>query len=146
MSELEKQPVRTPSTLVGALDGVRVIELGMLIAGPFAGRLLADMGAEVIKIEARDKPDPMRNWGHATYQGPSLWWSIQSRNKKCITLNLRHPRGQKLLLDLVALSDVVVENFRPGTLERWNLGHDAMSRANERIILARISGWTDWAL
>jgi formyl-CoA transferase len=125
----------------GALAGVRVLELGMLLAGPFAGRLLGDMGAEVIKVEAPGKPDPMRDWGQERYRDRSLWWPVQSRNKKCITLNLRTVRGQELLLDLVRRSDVVIENFRPGTLEGWNLGYDRLSEANPGIVLARISGY-----
>ncbi|HET8813239.1 MAG TPA: CoA transferase [Gaiella sp.] len=125
----------------GPLSGMRVIELGMLLAGPFAGRLLGDMGAEVVKIEAPGQPDPLRDWGQARYEGRSLWWPVQSRNKKCITLNLRESRGQELLLELVRVSDVVTENFRPGTLERWNLGYEQLSAANPGIVLARISGY-----
>ena len=125
----------------GPLAGVRVIELGMLLAGPFAGRLLGDMGADVIKIEPPGKPDPLRDWGHARYRDRSLWWPVQSRNKKCITLNLREPRGQELLLDLVRVADVITENFRPGTLERWNLGYERLSDVNPGIVLARISGY-----
>jgi formyl-CoA transferase len=125
----------------GPLAGVRLIELGQLLAGPFTGRLLGDLGAEIIKIEAPGQPDAIRDWGKAKYEGRSLWWPVQSRNKKCITLNLRHERGQELLLELVKLADVVTENFRPGTLEKWNLGFDRLSAANPRIILARISGY-----
>jgi formyl-CoA transferase len=125
----------------GALAGVRVIELGQLLAGPFTGRLLGDMGADIIKIEPPGQPDPMRDWGHARYEDRSLWWPVLSRNKKCITLNLRTERGQELLLELVAQCDVVVENFRPGTLERWNLGFERMREVNEGIILARVSGY-----
>jgi crotonobetainyl-CoA:carnitine CoA-transferase CaiB-like acyl-CoA transferase len=125
----------------GALAGVRMIELGTLLAGPFAGRLLGDLGAEVIKVEAPGNPDPLRDWGHARYEGSSLWWPVQSRNKKCITLNLREPRGQELLLELVRRADVLTENFRPGTLERWNLGYDKLSVANPGLVLARISGY-----
>ena len=120
---------------------MRMIELGTLLAGPFAGRLLGDMGAEVVKVEAPGQPDPLREWGHARYEGRSLWWPVQSRNKKCITLNLRERRGQELLLELVRVSDVVTENFRPGTLERWNLGYDRLSAANPGVVLARISGY-----
>lgn len=126
---------------IGPLTGVRVLELGVLIAGPFAGRLLADMGAEVIKIEAPDKPDPLRQWGHATYKDHSLWWPVQSRNKKLITLDLRKKKGQDTMLELVKRSDVVLENFRPGTLENWNLGYDQLRQANRDIILARVSGY-----
>ena len=125
----------------GPLAGMRMIELGTLLAGPFAGRLLGDMGAEVVKVEAPGQPDPLRDWGHARYEGRSLWWPVQSRNKKCITLNLRERRGQELLLDLVRSADVVTENFRPGTLERWNLGYDRLSAANPGVVLARISGY-----
>src|SRR4029079_1180788 len=125
----------------GPLAGLRVIELGTLLAGPFAGRLLGDLGAEVIKVEAPGNPDPLRDWGHARYEGRSLWWPVQSRNKKCITLNLREPRGQELLLELIRRADVLTENFRPGTLERWNLGYDKLSAANPGLVLARISGY-----
>jgi formyl-CoA transferase len=135
------EPVTERGATHGPLTGMRMIELGTLLAGPFAGRLLGDMGAEVLKVEAPGKPDPLRDWGHARYEGRSLWWPVQSRNKKCITLNLREPRGQELLLELVRVADVVTENFRPGTLERWNLGYDRLSEANPGIVLARISGY-----
>lgn len=125
----------------GPLAGVRVIELGQLLAGPFTGRLLGDMGADVIKVEPPGQPDPIRDWGKARYQGRSLWWPVQSRNKRCVTLNLRSERGQELLLELVKQADVLTENFRPGTLERWNLGWDRLSEANPRLVLARISGY-----
>ncbi len=125
----------------GPLAGVRMIELGTLLAGPFAGRLLGDMGAEVIKIEPPGKPDPLRDWGQARYEGRSLLWPVQARNKKCITLNLREQRGQELMLELVRKADVVSENFRPGTLERWDLGYDRLAEANPGVVLARISGY-----
>lgn len=125
----------------GPLAGIRIIELGQLLAGPFAGRLLGDLGAEIIKVEPPGQPDPMREWGKARYKGRSLWWPVQSRNKKCITLNLREPRGQEVLLSLVEQADVVVENFRPGTLERWNIGYEQMDAVNPRIVLARVSGY-----
>jgi formyl-CoA transferase len=125
----------------GPLAGVRVVELGMLLAGPFTGRLLGDMGAEVIKVEPPGQPDPMREWGKARYKGRSLWWPVQSRNKKCVTLNLRVEQGQKLLLDLVEHCDVLVENFRPGTLERWNIAPDQLWEANPKLVIARISGY-----
>jgi formyl-CoA transferase len=118
-----------------------MIELGTLLAGPFAGRLLGDMGAEVIKVEPPGKPDPLRDWGQARYEGRSLWWPVQARNKKCITLDLRGARGQELLLELVRVADVVSENFRPGTLERWHLGYEQLSVANPGVVLARISGY-----
>jgi succinyl-CoA---D-citramalate CoA-transferase len=125
----------------GPLAGVRVIELGMLLAGPFTGRLLGDMGAEIIKIEPPGQPDPLRDWGKARYEGRSLWWPVQSRNKKCCTLNLRTERGQDLLLELAGCSDVLVENFRPGTLERWNIGPDRLWEVNPGLVIARISGY-----
>src|SRR4051812_15150952 len=108
----------------GALDGIRVLELGTLIAGPFAGRLLGDMGADVIKVEAPGAPDPLRTWGQAEVDGHHVFWTVHARNKRAITLDLRQPRGRELFLDLVDKSDIVVENFRPGTLEKWNLGYD----------------------
>jgi crotonobetainyl-CoA:carnitine CoA-transferase CaiB-like acyl-CoA transferase len=113
----------------------------MLLAGPFTGRLLGDMGAEVIKVEPPGKPDPLREWGKARYQGRSLWWGVQSRNKKCVTLDLRREKGQDLLLELVKRSDVLVENFRPGTLEKWNLGWERLSEANPGLVLCRVSGY-----
>ena len=125
----------------GPLAGIRVVELGTLIAGPFGGRLLADMGAEIVKVERPGSPDPLRQWGQAQYRGRSLWWKVQSRNKKCVTLDLGAERGKELLLKLVERSDVVVENFRPGTLERWGLGFDRLVAANPRIILTRVSGF-----
>lgn len=125
----------------GPLAGVRVVELGMLLAGPFAGRLLGDMGAEIVKVEPPGQPDPLRDWGKARYKGRSLWWPVQSRNKKCVTLNLREEEGQKLLLRLVEHSDVLVENFRPGTLEKWGVGPEQLWDANPRLVIARISGY-----
>ena len=125
----------------GPLAGVRVIELGMLLAGPFTGRLLGDLGAEIIKVEPPGQPDPMREWGHARYEGRSLWWPVQSRNKKCVTLNLREERGQEVLLRLAEQSDVLVENFRPGTLERWNIGPAQLLEANPKLVVCRVSGY-----
>lgn len=136
-----KRPTRQDAAGPGPLAGVRVIELGVLLAGPFAGRLLGDMGAEIIKVEPPGQPDPLRNWGQARYQGRSLWWPVQSRNKKCVTLNLRKEKGQELLLKLVEGSDVLVENFRPGTLERWNLGPAQLWEVNPKLVIARISGY-----
>ena len=125
----------------GPLEGVRVIELGTLLAGPFVGRLLGDFGAEIVKVEAPDRPDPLREWGHHRYRGRSLWWPVQSRNKKCATLNLRERKGQELLLELVKRSDVLTENFRPGTLEKWNLGPERLWEANPGLVIARVSGY-----
>ena len=129
------------TTTAGPLDGIRVLELGTLIAGPFAGRLLGDMGADVIKIEPPGAPDPLRNWGHAELDGQRVFWTVAARNKKAITLDLRRPRGRELFLDLVEKSDIVVENFRPGTLEKWGLGYDVLSDRNTGIILVRVSGY-----
>lgn len=125
----------------GALRGIRVIELGTLIAGPFCGRLLADHGADVIKVEAPDRPDPLRVWGQAEEDGHHFFWTVHARNKRCITLDLRRAEGRELFLRLVDTADVVVESFRPGTLERWGLGFDVLSERNPRLILARVSGY-----
>jgi len=126
---------------VGALDGIRVLEVGTLISGPFAGRLLGDMGADVIKIEPPGSPDPIRTWGQAELEGHHFFWTVHARNKRCVTLNLREPRGRDLFLDLVERSDIIVENFRPGTLEKWNLGYDVLRQRNRGIILVRVSGY-----
>jgi formyl-CoA transferase len=125
----------------GALSDLRVLELGTLIAGPFCGQLLGDMGAEVIKIEAPGQGDPMRHWGPQERGKPSVWWPVIARNKKAITLDLRQPNGQRLFKELCAKSDVVIENFRPGTLEKWDLGWPALSAINPRLILVRVSGY-----
>jgi formyl-CoA transferase len=125
----------------GPLLGIRVLELGSLLAGPFVGRLLGDFGAEVIKAEAPGAGDPLREWGPDRYKGRSLWWPVQSRNKKLITLNLRDERGQDLCRQLAAECDVLVENFRPGTLERWGLGPGELQKLNPDLIVARVSGY-----
>ena len=128
-------------TTPGALDGIRVLEVGTLISGPFAARLLGDMGAEVIKIEPPGSPDPIRTWGQAEVDGHHFFWTVHARNKKCITLNLRAPRGRELFLDLAEQTDIIVENFRPGTLEKWNLGYDVLHERNPGIVLVRVSGY-----
>lgn len=125
----------------GPLEGLRVIELGSIVAGPYAGRLLADYGADVIKVEAPGRPDPLRDWGQESYKGHHLWWTVHDRNKRCITLDLRTEHGQEMLVELAKQVDVVVENFRPGTLERWNVGYDRLSAINPGLILARVSGY-----
>ena len=125
----------------GALDGIRVLEVGTLISGPFCGRLLGDMGAEVIKIEPPGAPDPIRTWGQAEIEGHRFFWTVHARNKKAVTLNLREPRGRELFLELVENADIIVENFRPGTLEKWDLGYDALRQRNRGIILVRVSGY-----
>lgn len=125
----------------GPLEGLRVIELGSIVAASFAARTLGDLGAEVIKIEAPGNLDPLREWGQGTVEGRSLWWMVQSRNKKLITLDLHKREGQDVFRSLCARSDVVVENFRPGTLEKWGLGFEALAAVNAGLIVARISGF-----
>jgi len=132
----------TPESFkAGPLAGLRVVELGTLLAGPFCGQLLGDFGAEVIKIEPPGQGDPMRNWGREKAHGKSLWWPVVARNKKAITLDLRQPEGQALLKDLVAQSDFLLENFRPGTMEKWGLGWTELSAVNPRLIMIRVSGF-----
>jgi formyl-CoA transferase len=131
----------TQSNTSGALADLRVLELGTLIAGPFCGQLLGDMGAEVIKIEAPGQGDPMRRWGPQPRGAPSVWWPVIGRNKKGVTLDLRQTEGQSLFKDLVRKADVVVENFRPGTLERWNCGWTDLAALNPRLIMVRVSGY-----
>jgi formyl-CoA transferase len=125
----------------GPLAGLRVIELGTLLAGPFCGQLLGDFGAEVIKVEPPGQGDPMRVWGREKAHGKSLWWPVVARNKKAVTLDLRQPDGQALLKALVAKSDFVIENFRPGTMEKWGLGWPELAAVNPRLILIRVSGF-----
>ena len=125
----------------GPLAGLRVLELGTLLAGPFCGQLLGDFGAEVIKIEPPNQGDPMRVWGREKAGGKSLWWPVVARNKKAITLDLRQADGQALLKDLVKQSDFLLENFRPGTMEKWGLGWSELSAINPRLIMIRVSGF-----
>lgn len=125
----------------GPLAGLRVIELGTLLAGPFCGQLLGDFGAEVIKVEPPGQGDPMRVWGREKAHGKSLWWPVVARNKKAITLDLRQADGQALLKDLVKQSDFLLENFRPGTMEKWGLGWSELSAINPRLIMIRVSGF-----
>ncbi len=122
------------------LQGVKVIELGTLIAGPFCTRILAEFGAEVIKIEAPGEGDPLRSW-RKLYQGTSLWWYLQGRNKRSLALNLKHPEGVTIVRKLVREADIVVENFRPGVLEKLGLGWDTLSADNPGLIMARLSGF-----
>jgi len=123
------------------LEGVRVVEMGSLLAGPFCGQLLADFGAEVIKVEPPGKGDPMRLWGRHRKEGRTLWWPIIARNKKSVTLNLREEQGQEMARRLIAGADVVVENFRPGTLERWGLGYEDLREINPGLVMVRVSGY-----
>jgi formyl-CoA transferase len=124
----------------GPLSDVKVLELGSLIAGPFCAKTLADFGAEVIKIEPPGDGDPLRRW-RKMRNGVSLWWHVQSRNKKSITCDLRQPEGQDIVRRLARECDIVIENFRPGALEKWGLGWEALSRENPNLILVRISGY-----
>jgi len=125
----------------GPLAGLRLIEMGTLLAGPFCGQLLGDFGAEVIKIEPPGQGDPMREWGREKAHGMSLWWPVVARNKKSVTLNLREAEGQAIARDLIAKADFLLENFRPGTLERWNLSYAELQEINPRLIMIRVSGF-----
>jgi formyl-CoA transferase len=130
----------TESSASMPLDGIKVIELGTLIAGPYAASLLAQFGADVIKIEAPTSGDPLRNW-RKLHDGTSYWWYAQSRNKKSLTLDLRMGDGQDIARRLVAEADIVIENFRPGTLESWGLGWDDLKALNPRLVMVRVSGY-----
>ncbi len=122
------------------LDGIRILELGQLVAAPSAGRILADFGADVIKVEPLDG-DPLRKWGKLAPSGSSWWWMTQSRNKRLIAVNLKTSAGQEIIRKLVSQVDVILENLRPGQLDRWNLGYDQVSRLNPKIIYVSISGF-----
>jgi formyl-CoA transferase len=124
----------------GALDGVRVVEMGQLIAGPFAGKTLGEFGADVIKIEPPGAGDALRNW-RLIQDGTSVWWQVQSRNKRSIALDLRQQEGQDIARRLIAQADVLIENFRPGTLEGWGMGYEALSALNPGLVMLRISGY-----
>ncbi len=125
----------------GPLSDLRVIELGTLLAGPFCGQLLGDLGAEVIKIEPPNQGDPLRDWGREKVNGKSLWWPVVARNKKAITLDLRQPEGQAVLREMAGKTDFLLENFRPGTLEKWGCGYEELSKINPRLIMIRVSGY-----
>jgi formyl-CoA transferase len=127
--------------VTGPLSGIRVVELGQVIAGPFCGQLLGDYGADVIKVEPPGTGDVLRQWGKTDGTGDSLWWSVTGRNKRSITVDLRTPEGQQLVRDLVVRADILLENFRPGTLERWGLGWDDLSALHPELIMVRISGF-----
>jgi formyl-CoA transferase len=124
----------------GPLAGIKVLELGTLIAGPFCSRMLAEFGAEVIKIEAPDGGDPIRQW-RVLKDGTSLWWYVQSRNKKSVTLNMKDPRGQEIARKLALDDDVIIENYRPGVLEKWNIGYEQLKADNPATIMVRLSGY-----
>ena len=131
-------PPLPPST--GPLAGLKVLELGQLIAGPFAGKTLGDFGADVIKVEPPGDGDPLRLW-RMLHQGTSVWWQVQSRNKRSVVLDLRTPEGRADVAALAAECDVLIENFKPGTLEKWGLGYDTLAAANPGLIMLRISGY-----
>jgi formyl-CoA transferase len=125
----------------GPLADLVVVEMGALIAGPFCGQILGDFGAEVIKVEDPKTGDPMRQWGRSLPQGLSPWWPVIGRNKKSVGLDLRQPQGQALAKELIAGADILVENFRPGVMEKWGLSYEALSAINPRLIMARVSGF-----
>ncbi len=124
----------------GALAGLKVVEMGQLIAGPFVGKTLGDFGADVVKIEPPGAGDPLRNW-RLLQDGTSVWWQVQSRNKRSIALDLRSAEGQRIARELVAGADVLIENFRPGTLEGWGMDYESLSRDNPGLVMVRISGY-----
>jgi formyl-CoA transferase len=134
-------PMTDETDTVGPLAGIRVIELGQVIAGPFCGQLLGDLGADVIKVEPPGAGDVLRQWGRGDAPGGSVWWQVAGRNKRSVTIDLRREEGQELVRDLAAQADILIENFRPGTLERWGLGWDALHAANPGLILVRVSGY-----
>jgi formyl-CoA transferase len=125
---------------MGPLANLKVVELGTLIAGPYCARLLAEFGAEVVKIETPGEGDPLRKW-RKLHEGNSLWWYAQARNKKSVAVNLRDPDGQAIVRNLARGADIVIENFRPGTLEKWGLGYEALARENPGLVMVRISGF-----
>ena len=133
---IEAQTTHAP----GALHGLRVIEMGQLIAGPFAGKTLGEFGADVVKIEAPGGGDPLRNW-RLVKDGTSVWWQVQSRNKRSIALDLRSKDGQDIAKKLVAQADVLIENFRPGTLEGWGMSYEELAKDNPGLVMLRISGY-----
>ena len=126
--------------MTGPLSNLKVVELGTLIAGPYCARLLAEFGAEVVKVEAPGTGDPLRKW-RKLHEGNSLWWYAQARNKKSVAIDLRRVEGQEILRRLARDADIVVENFRPGTLEKWGLGYEALSKHNPRLVMVRLSGF-----
>lgn len=128
------------STSSKPLAGLKVVELGTLIAGPFASRICAEFGAEVVKVESPDGGDPLRKW-RKLYEGTSLWWFVQARNKRSLTLNLKHPDGREVLRKLLAEADILIENFRPGVLEKLGFGWDVLHALNPRLVMVRLSGF-----
>src|SRR5690606_13192393 len=133
--------VGAATSVRGPVSGLRGGEMGQLLAGPFCGQLRGDFGAEVIKLESPGDGDPMRQWGREKPHGKSLWWPVVARNKKSVTCNLRTPEGQDLARRVIERADIVVENFRPGTLERWGLDFERLREANPGLIMVRVSGF-----
>jgi formyl-CoA transferase len=125
----------------GPLSDLRLVEMGTLLAGPFCGQLMGDFGAEVIKIEPPGKGDPMREWGQEKAHGMSLWWPVIARNKKSVTLNLREQEGQEIAREIISKADFLLENFRPGTMQRWNLSYEELKKINPGLIMIRVSGY-----
>lgn len=130
----------TTASKPGPLAGIKVLELGTLIAGPFCSRMLAEFGADVIKVEAPGNGDPLRQW-RVLKDGTSLWWSVQARNKKSLTLNMKDERAQEIARKLALEADVIIENYRPGVLEKWNLGYEVLKKLNPAAIMVRLSGY-----
>ena len=123
------------------LEGLRVIEMGAFIAGPFCGQIMADFGAEVIKIEPPGKGDPMRQWGRHRHNGKSLWWPVLARNKKSVTLNLKSEKGRQMARELIDSADILIENFRAGMLDKWGMDYETLKKSNPGLIMIRVSGY-----
>jgi len=131
----------TDQTPKGPLSDLKVVEMGTLIAGPFCGQVLGDFGADVVKVEDPGKGDPMRQWGRSLPKGLSPWWPVIGRNKRSVTLDLRQPEGRELALALIDQADVLIENFRPGAMEKWGMGYEVLAARNPRLVMARVSGF-----
>ena len=132
---------KTPPPPQGPLADLRVVEMGTLIAGPFCGQILGDFGADVVKIEDPKSGDPMRQWGRSLPKGLSPWWPVIGRNKRSLALDLRIPEGREIACALIDQADILIENFRPGTMEKWGMGYEALNARNPRLIMARVSGF-----
>lgn len=141
MSTTARTSEQLEPSSAGPLSGLRVVEMGQLIAGPFCGQLLGDLGADVIKIEEPTKGDPMRQWGQAQVEGDSFWWSILGRNKRSVALNLREAPAQEIARKLIGSADIVLENFRPGSMEKWGLDYETLIEDNPGLIMVRVSGF-----
>jgi formyl-CoA transferase len=137
----EPERAMTDQTPKGPLSDLKVVEMGALIAGPFCGQVLGDFGADVVKVEDPGKGDPMRQWGRSLPKGLSPWWPVIGRNKRSVALDLRQPEGRELALALIDQADVLIENFRPGAMEKWGMGYEALAARNPRLVMARVSGF-----